>query len=578
MTSYRRSALEQGLINVNRAAELAWNYRGAGIRAMESGSLEGLIPDLSLEAARKRTQLGRDILDLLDRVDDDQLPHDFALTSKLLRFYADCWVKDAERYWLAIDLADAFFYGPFAQTPYTGGFIFSGINQAFAAFEFKKDGDGERYLAALADVARFLRQIHERTAGQAQRGIRIFRPQLAGARGLLTGLASSVAATLRVDAKRLAALSNAATVAAVIDQRVSGDIARGFADLLAQLDADYEALAPEGVGMALLPGGAEVYRDLAAMNTTMDLTPEQIHARGHARMARIEAEMAEVRQRLGFAGGAAEFAVHLRGPHGGMAKDADDIGVRMRNHKDRLEKRYEEFFVKRSASDYDLERLPQALEGTMTWGYYNPPSAYEKRGLYYYNGSKLDSLAVIAAASLVFHELVPGHHLHLTLQMANDELPPIRKHASVNAFNEGWAEYAATLTGEMGLYDDPYDRYGRLAMDAFLTSRLVVDTGMNALGWSLERAQQYLAEKTLCAPQEIASDTVRYSCGIPAQALAYKLGDEEILRLRQRAMDHLKTDFAYPHFHSTILEVGAVPLPVLEWHLAKTYGLSEQAP
>lgn len=574
MTSYQRSPLEQALTNVNRAAELAWDYRGAGIRAQATGSLEGIAPDLSPEAAGKRTQLGRDILELLDRVDDGQLPHDFALTGKLLRFYADCWVKDAERYWLAIDLAEAFFYGPFAQTAYTGGFLFSGIGQALAAFEFKKDGDGERYLAALADLTRFLRQIFDRTAGQAERGIRIFKPQLAGARSLLAGMAASMSATLRVDPARLAALSDARVLSVAIDKRVSGDIAQAFADLLAQLDEDYEALAPDGVGLSLLPGGAEVYRDLAAMHTTMDLTPEQIHARGHARMARIEADMADVRRQLGFTGTAIEFAAHLRGGHGALAKDADDVGARMRKHKDRLEQRYDEFFARRSASEYDVVRMPQALEDTMTWGYYAIPAPHEKRGLYNYNGSKLDSLAVIGAASLVFHELVPGHHLHLTLQMANDGLPSIRKHASVNAFNEGWAEYAAALTGEMGLYDDPYDRYGRLAMDAFLTSRLVVDTGMNALGWSLERAQQYLADKTLCAPQEITTDTLRYSCGIPGQSLAYKLGDEEILRLRQKAMDHLKADFDYRHFHSAVLDVGALPLPVLEWHLGKTYGFA----
>src|SRR3546814_10910723 len=111
----------------------------------------------------------------------------------------------------------------------------------------------------------------------------------------------------------------------------------------------------------------------------------------------------------------------------------------------------------------------------MTWGYYSRPGGNEKRGIYYYNGSKLDSQAVIAAASLVFHELVPGHHLHLTLQMSNPNLSDFRRNCVVNAFSEGWAEYAATLAGEMGLYDNPYDRYGRLSQDAFLTCRLVVD-------------------------------------------------------------------------------------------------------
>src|SRR5690606_1236665 len=116
---------------------------------------------------------------------------------------------------------------------------------------------------------------------------------------------------------------------------------------------------------------------------------------------------------LGFAGTEAEFAVHLRRQPGAIAASADEIGEKMRRHKNKVEARFDEFFAQRSDYEYDLERLPLAMESGMTWGYYSRPVGQEKRGLYYYNGSKLDSQAVIAAASLVFHELVPGHHLHL---------------------------------------------------------------------------------------------------------------------------------------------------------------------
>jgi uncharacterized protein (DUF885 family) len=326
--------------------------------------------------------------------------------------------------------------------------------------------------------------------------------------------------------------------------------------------------------MCELPGGKDVYAELTRMHTTMDLSPEQVHAMGHERMARIEAQMVQVREKLGFRGSAAEFAVHLRNQPGAVAGKPEDIGERMRKHKVRIERRFDEYFAQRSNADYDVARLPEALEGSMTWGFYDAPSNREKRGLYYYNGSKLDSQAVIGAASLVFHELVPGHHLHLTLQQSNQDLPPIRKNAFVNAFNEGWAEYAATLTGEMGLYDDPYDLYGRLVFDAFLTSRLVVDTGMNSLGWSWEHAKDYMLIHTMAAPGEIASDTLRYSCGIPAQALAYKLGDEEILRMRQKVQDCLGKEFSYRDFHSAILGAGGLPLPVLEWHLDHVFGVA----
>jgi uncharacterized protein (DUF885 family) len=573
MALYQPSSHEQSLILVNRAAELAWSYQRGSLRErLNSGeSLDGGLPDVSLEAAQRRAKLGQDIAGLLAQVDDDKLPHEFALTSKLLRYYAEAWSKDAERYWLAVDLSGFLFYGPFAQTAYTGGFVFTFINRALAEFRFAKDGDGDRYLVLLTGIARLLRQIHERTTGQAERGIRIHRPQLPAVRSLLAALRAGAASAYPVPAARLAALPGAGSIGAEIGRRVDQQVLPAYDALIAQLDGDYERQAPEGVGMDKLPGGKAVYQDLVRMHTTMDLGPEQVHAAGHARMARIEAEMAQVREQLHFEGTAEEFKRHLRQQPGAVAATPDDIGAKMRKHKDRVEQRFDEFFAQRSKYEYDLVRLPEALEGSMTWGYYQEPSGNEKRGLYNYNGSKLDSQAVVGAASLVFHELVPGHHLHVTLQRENDNLLPVRKNAFVNAFNEGWAEYAATLTGEMGLYDDPYDRYGRLVMDAFLTSRLVVDTGMNALGWSWEQARSYMRTHTLCAEGEIESDTLRYSCGIPAQSLAYKLGDEAILRMREKVRSQLKSAFSYRDFHSAVLGAGGLPLPVLEWHLDRVF-------
>lgn len=566
MSLYQPSPLEISLIAINVAEELATSVVS---RSVFKRDAEGMVklPDISFEGAQQRAELGRKILTLIDRVDETRLPHEVALTARLLRYFADSWSQDADRYWLAIDLTGVLFYGPFAQTAYTGGFIYNALGSVLGEFNFTRDGDGERYLALLCDIAHLNRQIHTRTAGQAERGIRIHKLQLPAVRKLLAATRASAAAIYPVQQQRLAALSNAEAIRAEIQRRIDQTVLPSFDTLIAQLDVDYERKAPEGVGMDKLPGGKQVYEELLRMHTTIKLTAEQVHAAGHARMARIQAQMAEVRQQLGFSGSEAEFAVHLRQQPGAVAASADEIGEKMRRHKNRVEQRFDEFFAERAGPDYDLLRLPEALEGSMTWGYYTAPVGREQRGIYYYNGSKLDSQAVIAAASLVFHELVPGHHLHLNLQMNNPNLSTFRRAGMVNAYNEGWAEYAAMLAGEMGLYDDPYDWYGRLSQDAFLTCRLVVDTGMNALGWSWEQAKQYMREHTMCAEGEIESDTLRYSCGIPAQALAYKLGDEEILRMRNDVQSRLQEKFSFRDFHSAVLGCGSVPLPVLEWHL-----------
>lgn len=540
-------------------------------RMEEGESLDGTLPDISLAGAQRRAKLGREVLDVLAKVDDESLPHEIALTSKLLHYYASCWAKDEERYWHAIDVNGVFFYGPFAQTAYTGGFLLNYVSRVLADFRFTKEGDGERYLVILADLVRLLRQIHERTAGQAERGIRINRPQIPGVRGFLTAMRDNAAATYPVHASRLSALDDSDAIAAAIRTRVEKKVTPAFDALIEQLDSEYERLAPAEVGMDKLPGGKEVYEELVRVNTTRELTPLQVHEAGHARMTRIQAELANLREQLGFDGDAKDFMAFVRAQPGAVATSAEDIGAKMRKHKDRIDARFDEFFSTRPANEFDLERLPKTLEASMTWGYYQPPSALEKRGIYFYNGTNLESQAVFAAASLVFHELVPGHHLHLTLQAANDYLPPLRKRPMVTAYNEAWAEYAATLTGEMGLYDDPFDRFGRLIMDSFLTCRLVVDTGMNALGWTWQQAKDYMREHTMCAEGEIESDTLRYSCGIPAQSLTYKLGDEDLLRMRQSVRDRVGESFDLRDFHSAVLGPGALPMPVLEWHLGRVF-------
>ncbi len=200
----------------------------------------------------------------------------------------------------------------------------------------------------------------------------------------------------------------------------------------------------------------------------------------------------------------------------------------------------------------------------MTYGYYLPPTVTDPVGYYNYNGSNLSSRNLIWVGALIYHELLPGHHFHMATQNENDSLQQYRKKYTVSAFTEGWAEYAASLGVEMGMYEDPYDMYGRLLAEIFLASRLVVDTGMNALGWSLEDARAYLRPIVVQSDVEIASETLRYSTGFPAQALAYRLGFEKQWELRKRAENELGAIFDIREYHNVVLSDGAMPLPVLE--------------
>ena len=214
----------------------------------------------------------------------------------------------------------------------------------------------------------------------------------------------------------------------------------------------------------------------------------------------------------------------------------------------------------------------------MTFGYYDAPQKGREEGIYLFNAKNLTSQSLFNIAALSYHELLPGHHLHLSLQQENAALHPFRTFNYVNAFNEGWAEYAANLAGEIGLYQEPEERYGRLVMDAFLTSRLVVDTGMNVLGWSLERARDYMRAHSGMTETEIQTETLRYSCDIPAQALAYKLGDTKLLALRERFRQTLGSAFSMRDFHAAVLDPGALPFAELEWHLEHEFKRRGSAP
>ena len=154
----------------------------------------------------------------------------------------------------------------------------------------------------------------------------------------------------------------------------------------------------------------------------------------------------------------------------------------------RIEPKVDAFFPRRPKAPYGVKRLEAEREPGMTFGTYEPPSPTEPRGLYRFNGSKLEERSLLTAGPLIYHELVPGHHFQIALQSENEAIPPFRRELWDTAYVEGWGEYASALAEEMGMYSDPYDLYGRLSMDMFLAVRLVVDTGMNAMGWPRAKA------------------------------------------------------------------------------------------
>jgi uncharacterized protein (DUF885 family) len=278
--------------------------------------------------------------------------------------------------------------------------------------------------------------------------------------------------------------------------------------------------------------------------------------------------MAKARADMGFSGTEAEFHAQLKQDPRVVPTDPAQVEALFLRHMAALEPLISRWFSVLPKAPYGVARLDAQLEAGMTYGYYEPPTAAEPMGRYRWNGANLESKSMLTYATLIFHELAPGHHFHLARQAENTALPDVRRESSdIGAFNEGWAEYAAGLGWEMGLYDEPLDRYGRLVHERFTAQRLVVDTGMNLLGWSLEEGAAYMRANTTESDGQIASEVLRYSTDIPGQALAYRAGFVELQRIRAKAEGALGSRFDVREFHERVLGPGALPFPVVEGHV-----------
>ncbi|HEY6140103.1 MAG TPA: DUF885 domain-containing protein [Thermoanaerobaculia bacterium] len=429
---------------------------------------------------------------------------DERLTAAIIRWHCELSIEELSLFWYR-----------FPVTPYRTAFFV--IHNALPGAQ-----------AALAEMPRFVDDVLGVLREQERRGILIPKDEIPTVRALLGNLAQSL----------------------------SPEIAR----LLAHFDDEYAARAPDGVGLWQYPGGAEAYRMLIRQETTLDLTPEKIHEIGVREIERIENELGEISDDPG-------FRHFLKTDERFFAKTPEEFAARLMAPVQRIEAQVPRFFLRTPKAPYGVKRLPEEFEDGDTFGYYQCPTAAEPQGSYYFNGSKLSERTLLWSAALIAHELIPGHHFQIARQEENESLPMIRRETSPTAFGEGWGEYASWLAGEMGAYADPYDRAGRLMQDAMLSARLVVDTGMNALGWSRQRAMDYMREHTMLSDTEIATETLRYAVDIPAQALAYKIGSLKMIELRA-----LAKDYDVRQFHEWVIGSGALPLPLLEEHVRRAMG------
>ena len=319
-------------------------------------------------------------------------------------------------------------------------------------------------------------------------------------------------------------------------------------------------------GLSYVPGGDAAYRTLIREFTSLpaaECDPRAIHEYGLAEVARIRAEIADLGGVVFGTRDVSEIQKRMRTDPKMHFRTRDEVTAKANEALSRARNRIPAYFGLLPETECEVVPIPAFAERDTTTAYYNQPDADGMRpGRYFVNTYAPETRPRYEAEVLAFHESVPGHHLQIALQQELGNLPRFRRHQGSEAFVEGWALYTERLCEEMGLYSSDTDRLGLLSFDAWRASRLVVDTGIHAFGWSRDQAIEYLYDNTLLSAANVENEVDRYIAW-PGQALAYKIGQREILALRDHARRVQGSVFSYPRFHDRILGQGAVSLPVL---------------
>lgn len=517
------------------------------------------LPSLTLADLEAEAAIARSLLAELDRIPVASLSPDERLTADALR-------------WLLLDaqtqIGDYLFTFP---APYSL-FDLTFLPSALASNPLKSAADRAAYVRLLASTHVRVAAMRQRLQDQEARGIRLTKRQIPRGLSVLTDLRSRAVGWAQVPDDRLPGLSPAerAEFRAQVS-KAAAPIVTAFDELIAAMQGDYLAKAPDSVGLSQYPGGREHYRTLVRRTTTMNVEPEALRDLGQRLLDANNRELDILAAKIGVPGGRAGLRDYANKNPKFIAKTADDVAARYDRCLRKIEPKIPSYFTVKPKAPYGARRLDPADEAVLTFGFYQQPTLAEPRGEYRFNGSSLENRSLITACGLIFHELVPGHHFHLALQFENEALPTFRRTASTFfAFNEGWAEYSSNLAREMGALDDPDDLLGRLIMNSMIFSRLVVDVGLNHDGWTFERAKAFMLANTFLSETEIDSEVLRYSSDIPSQALAYGAGLSAILELRREVQDALGPRFDPRRFHAEVVGHGALPLDVLRAHVRRT--------
>jgi uncharacterized protein (DUF885 family) len=426
---------------------------------------------------------------------------------------------------------------------------------------FKTREDYLAYIAQLQDMPRYFReQLANMRAGLA-RGFTPPRVTLAGRDAPLASVAEAKSpqdtiyyAPFRAMPANIPADEQARLRAAGV-AAITNAVQPAHAEVLAFVRSDYFPKARVPLAAESLPDGKAYYQSKIVEYTTTSLSADEIHRIGLAEMAKIRAEMQQAMNQAGFKDDLPAFLAFLRSDPQFYAKTPDELLMRAAWVAKKFDGKAEQYFGYLPRRRFAIVPVPPDQAPYYT-------SARGGPGVYLVNTYNLPARALYSLPALTLHESAPGHAFQMPVALEQKGVPPFRR-AYISAYGEGWALYSERLGTEMGIYETPYELFGMLSYQAWRASRLVVDTGIHAKGWTREQAQAYMHDNTALSDHEIETEVDRY-ISWPGQALSYYLGQMAIMNARKKAEAALGSKFDIRAFHDTVLQLGSVPLPVLE--------------
>jgi uncharacterized protein (DUF885 family) len=521
----------------------------------EGGASALALPDVTPKAISAYEVRLKGIIAQLDALDPATLTSDDKLNADLLRY--------------AIDEQLGVIRFDEARIPFNsdGGFDVDLIYLSSGA-NLKSRADVAAWLTLLGEIPGY----YQANIDNAKRGIatRFTMPEVT-VRTVLTRAKAAAAAPVDEDdlvgavARSTAPLTPEEKVVALAKARelVTTKVRPVQAQFVRFLEKDYLPHARKSIAVTTVSDGPAYYAWVVKRYTTTDLTPDAIFDLGQSEVTRIRSEMDGVMRETGFTGDFKAFLAYLRSDPQFYATSREDLLEKASEIAKRIDDQLPAHFATLPRLTYGVRPVPAAIEEAYTTGRYFPgdPDKGIAGGLMI-NTSHLDQRALYELPALELHEGVPGHHLQGALAQENKALPAFRRTSYYSAFGEGWALYAEKLGIEMGIYRTPYERFGRLSYEMWRACRLVADTGMHAKGWTLAQAKACFMDNSALSEHNIDTELQRY-ISWPGQALSYKVGEIEILRLRKKAETALGDCFDERRFHDAVLLQGALPLSVL---------------